>query len=233
MTAEESVALIINGDPNGHSYAKRKTPLSFVSARLVHAIDKVRSLERSEIITAHFFCGLHDTYEESWECPSGVVNSLLAQLLTQYRNTKDIKIESPEGLKSHKIRAVFGYFERIIKQLPEGVTVFCVIDSVSTYVNLPEIEGDAKWLISNLLWLATTEPPEKATFKLLLTAPNSLRVRKSKLRGSEVLNVSERPPRTGGFNDVQWDSAIGDKLERALKKMTGCWLGSFDFTLLS
>lgn len=217
VVAEESDALIINGKKSAPG---RITPLSFVCARLVYAIDKVRLLGRPDIITTHFFCGQHDTYEKSWECPSGVVNSLLAQLLTQCRNMNNIKIEPPQGLKSHKIKKVFGYFENIIRQLPKGVTIFCVIDAISVYANLEETEEDAEWLVLKLLRLATRKPPKNATFKLLLTAPNTLRLpgSDSELADIETLNVIERPPKNGGVNDVRWGAAIGDKLERALKK---------------
>ena len=218
--AEEdgSSALVVNGNFE----VKRKSPLSFVCARLIHALDEIRSPEasqkatRPDIITVHFFCGQHDTLEESWESPSGIINSLLSQLLTQCKGIHPSKVTRGKSFDNANVEKMFGCFKAALDQLPTGATVFCVIDAISFYVDINETRDDAKWLVSSLLRLTTKKPPKKADFKVLLTAPSRLRISESKLHDAELLNISRRLPNTGGFTAMRWNVELSTHLGDAL-----------------
>jgi hypothetical protein len=220
VEAEVSTVLVINGNANR---VDRKSALSFVCARLVYALDNIRSPPESgrrvvhpDIVTLHFFCGQHDTGDESWESPAGIVNSLLAQLLTQCR---DVEMNWTAVLSSKvdsgSVKEVFDRFKIVMKLLPVRTTVFCVIDGISFYINKHETEMDSKWLVNKLLRLTRRLTPHKhATLKLLLTAPTYLHMTNLELGDGELLSVKSVLPNTGGFTSMRWDLGVGQQLER-------------------
>ncbi|OAL21622.1 hypothetical protein AYO22_08018 [Fonsecaea multimorphosa] len=217
VEAEDSVALLVNGNAKR---ADRKSALSFVCARLVYALDQIRSppagsskVDAPGLVPIHFFCGRHDTGDESWESPAGIVNSLLAQLLTQCKDVSLARAAKLGDFDSGDIKEVFARFKAVLNELPAGTTVFCVIDAISFYIDKNKTEGDAKWLVVKLLRLARRSPPTNAVFKLLLTAPTWLRMPDLDLEKGEILSVRTPLPNTGGFSAMKWDLGVGRRLE--------------------
>ncbi|KAI1126730.1 hypothetical protein F5Y10DRAFT_266809 [Nemania abortiva] len=221
IQAEGSTALVING--NAQRVA-RKTGLSLVCARLIHALDELHcsggsSIRQPEIITIHFFCGNHDTGEETWESPRGIMNSLLAQLLTQCKHVDITKSIKPRKVDSDDLRNVFSWFRTVFRRLPANITVFCVLDDISVYVD-NSYEKDAKFLISNLLKLSREHSSRRASLKILLTAPCWLRMSSSELGEVSTLSVTRPLPNTGGFSAMKWDMTVGKQLSESFGSRT-------------
>jgi hypothetical protein len=217
VEAEDSVALLINGNAKR---ADRKSALSFVCARLVYALDQIRApsagsakVDTPGLVPIHFFCGRHDTGDESWESPSGIVNSLLAQLLTQCKDVSVTKAAKLGDFDSGDLKEVFARFKAVLNELPAGTTVFCVIDAISFYIDKNQTKGDAKWLVVKLSRLARKRSPMHAVFKLLLTAPTWLRMPDLDLENGEILSVRTPLPNTGGFSAMKWDLGVGRRIE--------------------
>jgi hypothetical protein len=217
VTAERSVALVIHGNARS---VQRKSALSFVCARLVYALDQIRApggsshADRPNVLPLHFFCGQHATSDHSWETPSGVLNSLLAQLLTQCKNVDLTKATSLGSFDSDDMKAVSKRFECVFAQLPPQTTIFCVIDALSFYVDNDETSRDAERLIKRLIKLARGKSQKRCVFKLLLTAPIRLHASEvESLSNDEVLSVPMSLPNTGGFTAMKWDLSVGRQLD--------------------
>lgn len=225
--SEQSSVLVINGHSSGAT--KRKSGLSFLCARLVYSLDKIRfgdtsdlsTIVRPEIVPISFFCGQHlyNDGSASWEAPSGVINSLLAQLVHQ---CTDIDPSRSTGsriteIDNSDIGDVFEFFRLSIRQLPSNFVVFCVVDALSFYTNNDEVSKPARHLIKYLLKLARRSKKESknhAVFKLLLTAPSRLRTEEIDALDDElVLNIPKALPNTGGFTAMKWDTSMGHQLE--------------------
>jgi hypothetical protein len=176
--------------------------------------NEASSVGRSDIIPLYFFCGQHAAGDHSWETPSGVVNSLLAQLLTQ---CKDLDLTKAVGLgsfDSDDVKAVFRRFEYVLAQLSSEITVFCILDGLSFYL-ADETLDDAEELIRWLFKLAKGESHRKQScvLKLLLTAPNRFHPSEvSGLSNSDILTAPSNPPNTGGFTSMKWTSGVGRQL---------------------
>lgn len=226
IRSERSSVLVINSHSSG---VKRKSGLSFLSARLVYSLDKIRfddeselrTVARPEIVPIHFFCGQHlyNDNSETWESPTGVINSLLAQLVHQ---CTDIDPSRSTGsriidIDNSDVGDVFEHFRLSIKQLPPNFVVFCIVDAMSFYTNNDEVSKPARHLLKYLLKLARTSKKDsknRAVFKLLLTAPSRLRTEEiDALDDQWVLNVPKTLPSTGGFTAMKWDTSMGQQLE--------------------
>lgn len=216
VKSEQSAVLVVNGQAKR---VMRKSGLTFVCARLIYALDQIREPDQSQparpdLIPTHFFCGQHDTDEETWASPSGVINSLVAQVVSQCKDVNLGKIDNLGEFDSDDIKAVFERFKLLLKELPAKSVVFCIIDGLSFYVDDDDKSNDAIWLATKLLRLAKKSPKGQCVLKVLLTAPNRLRVSEvDELEGDEVLNIPATLPNTGGFTAMKWDFVSRPQLE--------------------
>lgn len=215
MTATESSALVMNG---GSSDVRWRSAVSFVCARLVYALDQMQSSKEAEevktFVPLYFFCGEHSSFDHSWETPSGVLNIILAQLLTHCRKDIDASLANELGpFDTGDVKALFKRLDAILAQLPALTTIVCVIDSVSFYLNDSRTEHDAELLTKYLLRLARHRSSKRCIFKLMLTAPNRVQsVATEDLEEGEVINVPRSLPNTGGFTAMKWNSGISQRL---------------------
>ncbi|KAI0199495.1 hypothetical protein F4808DRAFT_461815 [Astrocystis sublimbata] len=211
---ESSTALLIEGNANKRT--TRKSGLSLICARLIYALDQIRSpnppkVQDPNILTVHFFCGVHDTYAESWESPTGIINSLLAQLLTQCKHLDIQRLPRLSKSHSNSLHETFSWFKKVIRHLPPRATVFCVLEAISVYFD--KHEKDTKWLVQNLLNLSQKQSSKRASIKILLTVPNWLRMSDSELGEVQRLSIpTNLAGVTGGFTGMRWDMAVGESL---------------------
>jgi hypothetical protein len=210
-----SSALLVNG--GAHSSGLR-SPMSFVSAKLANSLREARKQAHanidSNIIDLHFFCGEHSNWrdgeEDDMPGPASVINSLLAQLLTQYKHFDVASIKHLKKLEWHDIKAMGNILGKLLTQLPSRMMVFCIIDGLSFYDDDDMVE-DLEKLAKKLINLTRRGSDENCMFKLLLTVPTRLRL--DAVAGldeeGEILNVPEIIDRGGGFNDMQWNLGAG------------------------
>ncbi|PON29541.1 hypothetical protein TGAM01_v201790 [Trichoderma gamsii] len=219
VTTEISAVLIINGNIRS---VQRQSALSFMCARLAFALEQIRSPEDAspydgclDIVPLYFFCGQHATGDYTWESPAGIVNSLLAQIITLHKGLnlkKAVKMGSFDGAD---VRAVLKRFACVLAQISAGTTVLCIIDGLSFYLDKRETAADAELLIHQLLKLARPKTRKLAcVFKVLLTAPNRLHTSEvDNISQENILNIPAKPARTEGFTAMRWHLSIGQQLQ--------------------
>lgn len=223
ISATRSAALLVNGKSVSN---ERMSPLSFACARLVSALQRIRSPDgsaapdRPDIIPLFFFCGQHWDAERSWESPSGVLNSLLAQLITQCRDLKLAKTLRMGRFDSGDVEDVFARFEGALAKVPWGTTVLCVVDGLSTYLDKDDrgVVEEAELLIRHFLDLVRSKSRKRHyTFKFLLTATGRLHSTEAEMTDDEermeVLSIPECLPYTGGFTEMRWHLNAEEQLE--------------------
>lgn len=104
-------------------------------------------------------------------------------------------------------------FKAVLDLLPPGVTVFCVVDSISVFVMDAKMAGDAEDLIKRLLNLAQKRSKTKCVFKVLLTAPKRLVSASLEDADVEEISVPLSPPRTGGLTVQKLKFGLEDTIE--------------------
>jgi hypothetical protein len=215
LQATNSSALLVNG---GAYSSGQRSPLSFVCAKLSNALRQARkhgsvALE-SMIIDLHFFCGEHVNWRDSLDNgPAGVLNSLLAQLLTRYTLFDVSLIKHLKKLESDDTKALGNLFGKLLTQLPSKKMVFCIIDGLSFYEDEERME-DCEQLLRRLISLTRRlESDGSCIFKLLLTAPTELRLNAvDKLDEEEILRIPEGLEKGGGFTDMKWEMGAGQDI---------------------
>lgn len=131
-------------------------------------------------ITIHFFCGRHlDTDDEDGlSGPNGMIRSLITQLLLWFNEPLPnlSKISShPDLLRDCydcTLPALCEVFRQLVEQLPNGVTLFCLIDGISWYEQ-DQWLGDLRYIVG--LFQNMALQPAIAAIKVLMTSPNRSR----------------------------------------------------------
>lgn len=211
LRTTRSSALLVNG--RAYNSGSRRSPLSFVCAKLSNALRQARRSGSTQweasIIDLHFFCGEHEDWRDNPDNgPAGVLNSLLAQLLTHYKQYDLTLIKHLSTLDPFDVKALGRVFGQLLSQLPSTMMVFCIIDGLSLYDD-EERKEDAEKMLSKLISL--TRRTGGCIFKLLLTAATELRLPTvEKLdEEEEVLRIPEVLEKGDGFTDMKWDMGAG------------------------
>jgi hypothetical protein len=211
--------LVVNG--NMHS-TQFRSPLSFLSARLVYTLDSLREgcpNGKDEIAAVHFFCGEHADRGDKMNTAAAIINNLLAQLLLSFKHIDLASLIKLGDFQSDNLDAVCKRFKRVLKLLPSTAVVFCVIDNLPFYLADENTSEDAqallRWLIRLTHRLRKSQDISGGgcTFKLLLTAAGQyMDPETSALADDEVLNIPVTVPQTGGFTDMKWEMGVGAEL---------------------
>ncbi|KAL2831433.1 hypothetical protein BDW59DRAFT_169699 [Aspergillus cavernicola] len=203
-----SSLLVINGNMGNTQF---RSPLSFISARLVYTIDLLRgrTLEgKDQIAALHFFCGEHADRGEQNE------------LLSSFKRINLMDLIELGDFQSNDMEAVCRRFKHVLKLLPPTGIVFCIVDSLPFYlVDERTSEGARsllRWLIKLTRWQTRAqEAGDGFTFKLLLTAAvQFIELEVSALDDDEVLNIPVAVPQTGGFTDMKWKMGVETEVNR-------------------
>ncbi|KAE8152985.1 hypothetical protein BDV25DRAFT_47977 [Aspergillus avenaceus] len=145
----------------------RVTPLSALCATLSLNLSK-----HSDSLVLHFFCGLHESPSSSTAGPSGLIRSLIAQLLLtratfglDFINTRAFA----ESICSHSVYDLCHTFRQLIEQLPKSAVVVCIIDGIvrfesdAWFADLMEVIHTLNQILAN--------PALHPVIKLLVTSP--------------------------------------------------------------
>ncbi|MCJ1395786.1 hypothetical protein MMC18_008672 [Xylographa bjoerkii] len=210
---------------NGHCVdVHRRSPLSFVCAKLADSLQRVR--HKNNVFVLQFFCGEHVRWQDDLNnTPSGIIKSLLRQLLKQCKHL-DLSSATKLGhFSNNDMNAICKRSQKILTRLPRQTVVFAIVDRPSYYADDPEREEETDRLLG---WLISfTKPRRKHSsgciFKLLLTAPKRLRTSAvDELYKDEILDVPERLPTGGGFTGMQWTLGIGQQVDGMSSKSYAC-----------
>ena len=161
LTSTSPIFLLVDG--NGNSAAERTSAMTFASALLA------QSLSDEGAFCIHHFCGLHTTSSDDLSGPSGLLRALLAQLVDLHVFSVGFTNNSEyHELQRFDTLRLCALFSELVKDLPEGFGLVCVIDGVSLYESF-EWAGDLRWILETLNAL-TRDPAVCAVFKVLVTS---------------------------------------------------------------
>jgi hypothetical protein len=144
------------------------SPLSFLDGQLAQML-----LSPSDPILLVYFCSLH---AESWDpraSATGLIASLVGQLLSYPNLTFDVSFvdsEMEQLLEEDDFQTLVQLFLSLVHQLPSNAYVFCILDEVSVY-ETPERKDDMRKLLATLVRQVIGKQTESnlPVFKLLLT----------------------------------------------------------------
>jgi hypothetical protein len=162
VQSRNSDVLVVDG--NLGDGTARYSSMSLLSGMLVQSL---RPREPAQVL--HFFCGAHNSKSDPVGGPSGLVRSLIVQLLSlqvfdlNFVNSSYWK----EGLRTHDLLTLGRLFHRLLEQLT-GTIVFCIIDSVSVFETNPWL-GELRSILQTLLDTAADQALD-VRFKLLATS---------------------------------------------------------------
>ncbi|KAK4465050.1 hypothetical protein QBC42DRAFT_262380 [Cladorrhinum samala] len=224
-SSAKNSSLVING--NAPYISRTRSSVSFVTARLAFALEQMREIDtREDVIPLYFWAGLHYGGEEEWESPAGLVNSMLAQLLTKcngldLRNVSGIE----QQLDCEDVEEVMAMFESVLKEvLRDGSkTIFVIIDGLSFWLDSDQedLRRDAEGVITRFIEMGSRKRKKnRGAVKVLLTAPGRFHVDwlEDKLgENVSVLNIPVKLPPTGGYTAMKWEVGV----ERCLDGVSG------------
>ena len=161
LTTTSPIFLLVDG--NGDSATERISGMTFVSALLA------QSLSDEGVSCIHYFCGLHKTRSADLNGPSGLLRALLAQLV----NLHDFHVGFTNNTEYHELQRfdtirLCALFSELVKDLPEGFVLVCLIDGVSLY-ETSEWAEDIRRILETLNAL-TRDQEICAVFKVLATS---------------------------------------------------------------
>ena len=162
LASAQSKRLLVDG--NAGSASERVSAMTVVCALLAHSL-------RSEIAsTITYFCGLHTDPGDTLGGPCGILRAILAQVIHVYDVHLDFfDSEEYDELQRFDLRRLCILLRVLMKKLPAGVVLFCMVDSISLYEKDDWLEGICYAL--RMIGDLTRDPEVSAIFKLLITSP--------------------------------------------------------------
>lgn len=166
-----SSALLINGNEDP-SIAEGVSPLSLVSARLTQISEQN---ETTQGLTLRYFFAEHSPYgrDNPNSSPAEVMMASLTGQLVSHMVSRSIAVGLSflgqgdwDLLGKRNLKVVCTAFFKLVKQLPSGTVVLCILDEVALYETNAS-NRDADTAIRRLARLV--EACEEVVFKLLVT----------------------------------------------------------------
>jgi hypothetical protein len=185
----DSQILVVNGmDPNGiHSEAA--SPLTHMCAMFCYTMAELQF-----VYPIAFFCRLHMDPGDVLHGASGLLRSLIAQLLLSKNEQLDLTFLSNEHLeiiKSKEVNILLVLLERILERMGPGIVV-CMIDGAVFFENESNFRQMEQAMRSlNALTSNVGAAKTGLVFKLLVTNPVRSEHSKKWFPGAAELNVPE------------------------------------------
>jgi hypothetical protein len=212
--------LLINGQAS--EVGDLRTSLSFICAKLANALRDARKAKHEDrpkaanIICLSYFCGEHTSWRSDvMATPAGILNSFIAQLLSQHKHFSFNKLKHLDTLDYDSTDSLYTIFSKLVRQLPDDTVVFCILERLSEYDDA-ERRDDADRLLEGLIKLTEKRGSrgKQCIFKLLVTSPIELRLDATRmLHDDEKLYLPETLDKQGGFTALQWDVSAGQEIE--------------------
>lgn len=176
--SSSSTYLLVNGRDDLVS-ANSISPLAMVLANMFPREEP----QTAPVFTIGYFCAAHNSspliYPEAVYNASAIsmMASLVCQLLSQLKH-RDIPLDLTfltgsmwKAVKRPEPQILCTILEGLVKQLPWGSAVLCLIDEISWY-ETRSLRDDTNIVMERLVQLATTEGRNQQIFKLLVTSQN-------------------------------------------------------------
>ncbi|KAL3456535.1 hypothetical protein BJX64DRAFT_39789 [Aspergillus heterothallicus] len=150
---------------------ERLSAISVFCATFIIGMTKVRP----DDVVAHFFCGQHLARKDPWHGPTGLVRSLIMQLMM---NLLDLDLLSLDfindrgflaALEDHDLPSLCDAFYSIVSQFPADTMVYCIIDHISSF-DTDRLFGDLT-IVLDCLQDLVEDANLVPVFKVLMTNP--------------------------------------------------------------
>ena len=183
LTSPESLFMLVNGNSAEH---ERISPASFACGILVSSL-----VSSKQTITLSFFCGLHTDFRDDEIGAPKLLGSLIGQLLTQYDlfDLSFLKSSQLRALEELHVDLLCKVLPKLLRQLPEGYVVLCMIDGISFYEERKQRE-DTRQAILALMDL-TDDDDLRAIMKLMVTSAAMSRWVSKGVARDKIFNIPE------------------------------------------
>ncbi|UKZ63509.1 uncharacterized protein TrAtP1_004736 [Trichoderma atroviride] len=177
MRSEHPDMLLIDGNLSFRG-ASSIEKISAVSLFCAYFILSMTSLDSSHILL-HFHCGLQCSPRDSWYGPTGLVRSVIMQVLVVLydRGLLDLNIldrrSFVQALENHSLDELCIFLHQLIRQFPPDRTIVLVIDGISHF-DL-DLNGLFKKLavVLECLQRIVEDDNLRPKFKVLMTSPTN------------------------------------------------------------
>lgn len=184
LTSPTSSQLLVHGNYDRRAYI---SGLSLFCMSLAHTL-----AERApRFIPLVFFCGLHtEPLSDAHTGGRALIQSFIRQLLSRYDfdgGGIPIAPEALDDVQSGSVSALCSLFERLVRMLPNGVALFCLVDGV-VYYERDEFLDDLGRVLMTILQLSGQEGVQ-APVKVLLTSPTRTAVVRQPFPDEMILSM--------------------------------------------
>ncbi|CZR68655.1 uncharacterized protein PAC_18554 [Phialocephala subalpina] len=178
LCSSRSDVLLADGNSEQYGMA-RCSPMTLMCAVLAQGLAK-----RDGTLVVHFFCGAHNTSGDDLAGPTGLIRSLIIQVLARYELDLSFMDSGRwyEHLEKQDPLVLCNLFHRIVAQLP-GIILFCIIDGVSLFEK-EQWRAQIELVVWKLREIVA-DPTMNVVLKLLITSPGISRVVKGILRAED------------------------------------------------
>lgn len=179
--------LLVNGNYDDHA---RTSPLSCLSAHLAIILS-----QKWNSTVIHFFCGQHDSRISPVVGPRGLLRSLITQLLHTDHSFNFNFIDTrpfANGIKQHEIRDLCWTLGQLIRQLPRGQGVLCLIENIGCFER-EEWFSDLRDVVE-LLYRTSADPYLWPNLKVLITNATARTRIERELPRETLLSLSRDNP---------------------------------------
>lgn len=177
MQCSHSDLLLVDGNSTSPA-SGNVSALSLLCATLVANM----AATYSEDLVMSFFCGFHSASLDPWFGPTGLVRSLIVQVLLFLDQQEkalgtSIRIKEPDtyldSFRSTQADSVGKVLHRLLQHIPGAdLTVYCIIDCVSCFDK--DLHGqfdEMKAVMDWLQYMVGEDSRMHVRFKALLTSP--------------------------------------------------------------
>lgn len=184
-----SLSCFVFVDGNAESHAlDRVSPFTVLCVML-----SLNLHHMPEALSIHFYCGLHAGSHDRLSGITGLLRSLISQLLLVYEDFDLRFIRSRRyfaELMAYDISRLCDTFQQLVRQIPNDKTLFCLIDGITFFDNWRWRE-DLSFVLPKLKALAESSSRDGPVFKLLMTNARCTRQLRDLLPRQDILEVSE------------------------------------------
>ncbi|KAL6721426.1 hypothetical protein ACLMJK_000529 [Lecanora helva] len=152
-------ALLVHANGRRHDNI---SPASVACAMIIHLFTNTITTNRIPIITLYWFCGSHTNRPNGNAL--GLMRSLNCQLLLA--GPFDHGYKPTRNFDGQDLSKLLDMFTKLLRQLPDGTAVVCVIDGISFYEDAALRDNTCK-LVKKLVKLTRFDAP---IFKVLISS---------------------------------------------------------------
>jgi len=227
------------------------SPLSYICAMLSHALrqqsqepapssESGSPLEKgaSRDIVLEYFCALHTADTDDLRGPQGLIRCLTTQLVlamvaNEWIGPVDavhlphLRDGEEELLGQRNLHAICRLFIALLHLVPQGVSIYCLVDGWSAYEREQLWQADYEVLLNAFREAADPSSSDECTkFKLLLTSPTACRWLGDLLLPGQKVSLRNRDA-SGNWRGSKRGSLLGLARAATMSDASSTFTGGF------